>query len=61
MPNSPTVHDQAIPARTTIPKVVNCRKQKTAPITIAANANILIAKLGKLLHSLQIQTLRQHQ
>ncbi|MEO1294005.1 MAG: branched-chain amino acid ABC transporter permease, partial [Pseudomonadota bacterium] len=35
MPRRPTVSRSAIPARTTMPKVVNCRKAKTARITIA--------------------------
>jgi hypothetical protein len=34
----PTVSRSAMPARTTMPKVVNCRKAKTAPMITAAKA-----------------------
>ena len=38
MPRRPTVSRSAMPARTTIPKVVNCRKAKTPPMISAAKA-----------------------
>ncbi len=37
MPSRPTVSRSVMPARTTMPKVVNCRKAKTAPMTTTAN------------------------
>ena len=36
MPSRPTVSRSSMPARTTMPKVVNWRKAKTLPITAAA-------------------------
>ena len=36
----------AMPARTTMPKVVNCRKAKTAPMMSAAKAKYTIRQSG---------------
>ena len=38
MPRRPTVSRSSMPARTTMPKVVNCRKAKTAPMIATEKA-----------------------
>jgi hypothetical protein len=46
MPSRPTVSRSAMPARTTIPKVVNCRKAKTAPMIDHGEGEIDQAPVG---------------